>query len=108
MGRYHYMKSQNAALGYTSIPEDKYVQAVLSIAKKHGVEITENMILQEVEKSQKKLAKDDVWDEARRKKLIKALERVKGIWANDKDFEKRQKEREKIEIEAVKKMRKAW
>lgn len=108
MGSYYYMKSQNAALGYTSIPEDEYVQAVLSIAKKHGVKITDKMILQEVEKSQIKVGEDDAWNAARREKLLKALESVKGIWADDKDFEKRQRKREKIEIQTAKDMKKAW
>jgi hypothetical protein len=103
MGSYYYINGSKS-----DIPEDEYIQAILSIAKKQGVEITDNMILQEVENSQKKIAKGDVWDATRRKKLIKALEGIKGIWANDKDFEKRQKKREKIEIEAVKKMKKAW
>lgn len=56
----------------------------------------------------RKIVKEDVWTEERRKQLLKALKEIKGIWADDKDFEKRQKERRKIEIRAAKKMRKAW
>jgi len=55
-----------------------------------------------------KIVQEEPWTETRRQKLLKALKEVKGIWADDKDFEKRQKEREKFEIEAVKKMKKAW
>lgn len=52
--------------------------------------------------------KEDVWTEERRNKLLKALDEIQGIWANDKTFEKRMKKREKIELEAVEKMRKAY
>lgn len=56
----------------------------------------------------KLVIKESSWNEERRKKLLKALAGIKGIWANDKDFEKRETEKEKIEIEAAKRMRKAW
>ncbi len=84
-----------------------YLQAVLSLAKKQGVTITDKMIQEEVKKKSSE-KQEDAWDAEKRKKLLKALEKVKGIWADDKDFEKRQKERDKIEIAAAREMRKSW
>ena len=91
---------------YSNNQNDDYIQAVLAIAKKQGVKITDVMIKQEVKK--RKLKEEDAWDAKKRKKLLKALEKIRGIWADDKDFDKRQRERDKIEIKAAKEMRKAW
>lgn len=43
-----------------------------------------------------------------RNALLDALEQTRGIWANDKDFDKRQKQSRKLELAAAKKMKKAW
>ncbi len=57
----------------------------------------------------KKIVKEDVWTEERRKKLLKALKEVKGIWAKDwPKIKKRFEKQRKIEIKAAKKMREAW
>lgn len=41
-------------------------------------------------------------------KLLAALEKTRGLWADDKDFDKRQKQRRKIELEASRRRKKAW
>jgi hypothetical protein len=51
MGSYYYVSDKNSDLGYTPIPENEYVQAVFCIAKRAGVKITDDMILDEVEKT---------------------------------------------------------
>lgn len=51
MGSYYYVSDENSDLGFTPVPEDEYMQAILRIAKKHGLEITDAMILQEIEKT---------------------------------------------------------
>lgn len=46
--------------------------------------------------------------EISRNKLMVALERTRGLWADDKDFDKRQRIRRKIELAASRKRKKAW
>lgn len=41
-------------------------------------------------------------------RLLAALERTRGIWADDKDFDRRQKIRRKIELAATKERKKSW
>lgn len=50
MGTYWYVKDPEDDMGYSPIPEDEYVGAIFSIAKKHGLKITDKMILDEVYK----------------------------------------------------------
>lgn len=52
MGSYYYVSDRSSDLGYTPVPEDEYIQAVLRIAKRKGVEITDAMILEELEKNE--------------------------------------------------------
>lgn len=54
MGSYYYIKDKYSKIGFTPVPEDEYVQAVFRIAKKHGLKITNNMILKEVNELYKK------------------------------------------------------
>lgn len=43
-----------------------------------------------------------------KKALLEALEKTRGLWADDKDFDKRQKERRKIELKASRERKKPW
>lgn len=54
------------------------------------------------------MAKEKGWTRVKREKLLQLLNETRGIWVNDKDFDKRQKQRKRVEIEKAKKMRKAW
>lgn len=57
----------------------------------------------------KKMVKEDIWTEERRKELLKALKEARGIWAKDwPKIKKRLEKQRKIELEAAKKARKAW
>jgi bifunctional DNA-binding transcriptional regulator/antitoxin component of YhaV-PrlF toxin-antitoxin module len=57
----------------------------------------------------KKMVKEDVWTEKRRKKLLKALEEVRGIWAKDwPEIKKKLAKQRKIEFKAAREMRKVW
>lgn len=56
----------------------------------------------------KHIETEDVWDEERRKKLLELAKKLKGSWADDKDYEKRAKEKRRIELAAARRMRKAW
>lgn len=57
----------------------------------------------------KAVIEEDVWDEERRKKLLKALKEVRGIWAKDwPKIKKRLEKQRKFEIKVAKKMRKGW
>lgn len=57
----------------------------------------------------KMIAKEDVWTEERRKKLLKALQEAKGMWADDwLKIKKRLEKQRRAEINAVKKMKNAW
>lgn len=43
-----------------------------------------------------------------RKALLEALDRTRGIWVTDKDFDKRQRERRRMELKASRERKKAW
>lgn len=45
---------------------------------------------------------------ASRRILLELLKETRGMWVGDKDFNQRQKQREKLEIAAAKRMKKAW
>lgn len=53
MGSYYYVKDKNSELGYTPVPEDEYIEAIIRIAKKNGLKITDDMVLEEVERQTK-------------------------------------------------------
>lgn len=57
MGGYYYINDPKSDLGYDPIPEDDFVAALFSIAKKHGLKITDKMILDEVYKKKTKSKK---------------------------------------------------
>lgn len=54
MGTYWYVDDPDSDEGSVPIYEDDYVAAIFSIAKQHGVNITQKMILEEVSKKWKK------------------------------------------------------
>lgn len=54
MGSYFYVDDPESELGYLPIPEDDYLQAVFRIAQKHGLKITDKMILAEIKKTRRK------------------------------------------------------
>lgn len=57
----------------------------------------------------KAFVEEDVWDEERRKKLLKALREVRGIWAKDwPQIKKRLERQRKFELKATRKMKNAW
>ena len=56
----------------------------------------------------KHIETEDVWDEERRKKLLELAKKLKGSWADDKDYEKRAKRQRKIELVAARRIREAW
>lgn len=58
MGSYYYISDKDSDLKFTPVPEDEYVQAIFRIAKRQGVEITDRMILKEVENIEKNLGKN--------------------------------------------------
>lgn len=43
-----------------------------------------------------------------KKALLEALERTRGIWASDKDFDKRQRKIRRRELKASRERKKAW
>lgn len=53
MGSYYYISDKDSDLGLTPVHEDEYMQTILNIAKKYGLEITDAMILEEIEKTNK-------------------------------------------------------
>lgn len=64
MSDYYYFHNKNEEWGFTPVPGDEYILALKRIAKKHGLKITDKMILEEVygkninyEKPIKKIAK---------------------------------------------------
>ncbi len=58
MGTYWYVKDSESDTGLTPVFEDDFVHTLLSIAKKHGLKITDKMILDEVyNKPKKKIVK---------------------------------------------------
>lgn len=48
MSDYYYFADKNEALGYIPILGDDYIGALKSIVNKHGIKITDKMILKEV------------------------------------------------------------
>lgn len=50
MTSYYYFDDPDSDFGFTPVPEENYVEAILKIAKKNGIEITQNMIFEEVKK----------------------------------------------------------
>lgn len=54
MGSYYYLEDPDSEFGTTPVPEDEYLAAVLRIAKKKGIEITDEMILEELEEIKKR------------------------------------------------------
>lgn len=50
MTSYYYIDDPESEFGYTPVPEDDYVDAILKIAEKNGVKIIQEMILEEVKK----------------------------------------------------------
>jgi len=53
MGTYWYVKDPESDSGLSPVFEDDFVHALFSIAKKHGLKITDKMILDEVYKKDK-------------------------------------------------------
>lgn len=56
----------------------------------------------------KKIVKEDIWNEERRRKLLKALREVRGMWADDDKGITRIKKQRKRDLKEIKKLRKAW
>lgn len=54
MGTYYYLKDKQSKEGFLPVYEDDYIQALYSIVKKHGLKISDKMILEEL-KGKKKL-----------------------------------------------------
>lgn len=54
MSGYYYVDDPKSELGYTPVPEDEMVSAILSIAKSHGVNITDEMILDRIQQKELK------------------------------------------------------
>lgn len=48
MSDYYYLDDKESDFGYTPVLGDDFVAAVLSIAKRKGVEITDKIILNEI------------------------------------------------------------
>lgn len=48
MGTYYYVDDPKSDWGFLPIYEDDYIAAILQLAKKSGVKITNKMILKEV------------------------------------------------------------
>lgn len=48
MSSYYCLEDPKSDLDYTPIPEKEFFQAILSIAKRHGLKITDEMILKEI------------------------------------------------------------
>lgn len=48
MGTYYYIDDPESENGHLPIYEDDYITAIFSIAKKRGIKITNEMILEEV------------------------------------------------------------
>lgn len=47
-------------------------------------------------------------EDKRHKVFLKILEETRGVWADDKDFDGRQKKMKRLEMKAARKMKKAW
>lgn len=50
MGSYYYVTDIKSELGYTPISEEDYVGAIIRIAKRKGIKISDKMILEEITK----------------------------------------------------------
>jgi len=50
MTSYYYFDDPDSNFGFAPVPEDDYVEAILKIAEKNGVKITQEMIFEEVKK----------------------------------------------------------
>lgn len=48
MSGYYYLDDPKSKSGSSPVSEDDFVRAIFSIAKKHGLEITDEMILEEI------------------------------------------------------------
>lgn len=57
MGSYWYIEDPDSEFGHVPIYEDDYVRAIFRIADKHGLEITDKMILEEIKKNWSKKKK---------------------------------------------------
>lgn len=57
----------------------------------------------------KKVIKEEVWTEERRRKLYQAVKKIQGLWADDwPEIKKRLEKQRKIELAASKRRRKGW
>lgn len=54
MSGYYYLDDPEGELGYAPVPEGEMVSAILSISKSHGVNITDEMILDQIQKKESK------------------------------------------------------
>ncbi|MBI2597067.1 hypothetical protein HYW41_02835 [Candidatus Daviesbacteria bacterium] len=54
MSSYYYLDDSKSELGYTPVSEDEMHSAILSIAKSHGLNITDKMILDRIQKKESK------------------------------------------------------
>ncbi len=49
MSSYYYLDDPKSKMGSTPVPEEEFIKAVFSIARKHGLDITDEMILKEID-----------------------------------------------------------
>ncbi len=59
MSSYYYVQDQESDTGFTPIPEDEYIQAIFRVAKNKGVNISEKMIIEELNQKNRKKGKYD-------------------------------------------------
>lgn len=59
MSTYYYVQDPDSETGFTPIPEDEYTQAVFRVAKNKGVNITDQMVIEELNKKNQKKGKYD-------------------------------------------------
>lgn len=57
MGTYYYIKDEKSEDGFQPVYEDDYIQALYSISKKRGLEINDEMILEELKLKKIKIQK---------------------------------------------------
>lgn len=50
MGTYYYIKDPDLKEKYLPVYEDDFIEALFAIAEKYGIEITDEMILEEIKK----------------------------------------------------------
>ncbi len=55
MSSYYYVDDPKSELGCTPIPEEEFINVILAISRKHGLEITDEMILREFQVEKPKL-----------------------------------------------------